>query len=125
MSRRSDSRCTRTSWTAAIDPVDRGSIDASSALLYGIGASLEATRRIGASSSSKAALGDPVGDPGAEAAVGPVLLDDHGAVGLGDRGQQRVEVERADGAQVDHLGVDLLLGASFSAAASVALSDRE
>ena len=62
-----------------------GSIEASSARLYGIGASLAATRRIGASSSSKAALVDPVGDAGAEAAVGPVFLDDHGAVGLDDR----------------------------------------
>ncbi len=52
-----DLRCTqmyRTSWTAAMIRLTEGSIDCSSALLYGIGASLEATRRIGASSSSKA-----------------------------------------------------------------------
>ena len=55
-------------------------------------------------------LVDPVGDPGAEAAVRPVFLDDHGPVGLDDRVQERVEVERPDGAEVDHLGVDALGG---------------
>jgi hypothetical protein len=38
---------------------------------------------------------------GADAAVGPALLDDHGAVGLADRLEDRVEVERAQRARVE------------------------
>jgi hypothetical protein len=38
-----------------------------------------------------------------------VLLDDQHAVGLAHGGEDRVLVERADGAQVDDLGVDVVL----------------
>ena len=71
------------------------------------------------------ALGDPIGDPGAEPAIRPVFLDDHGAVGLDDRGQQRVEVERADRCGGRSPRRRCPPRPSFSAAASVALSERE
>src|SRR3954471_13633311 len=45
----------------------------------------------------------------AHASVRPALLDDHRAVGLLDRLQDRVEVERAQGARIDHLGADVVL----------------
>src|SRR6188768_980759 len=45
----------------------------------------------------------------AHAAVGPALLDDHDPVGLLDRLEDRVEVERPQRARVDHLGVDVVL----------------
>ncbi len=41
--------------------------------------------------------------------MGPALLDDHAAVGLGDRAQHGVEVERAQRAGVDHLGLHAVL----------------
>ena len=46
---------------------------------------------------------------GADAAVRPALLDDHAAVRLADRVEDRVEVERAQRARVDHLGLDAVL----------------
>ena len=49
------------------------------------------------------------GEVGADAAVRPALLDDHAAVGLAHRGEDRVEVERAQGARVDDLGLDAVL----------------
>ncbi len=63
----------------------------------------------GASSSSKATLHDPVRDAGPQPAVGPVFLDDHGAVSLGTDRTERVEIERPHGAKVDHFGVDVFL----------------
>jgi hypothetical protein len=41
--------------------------------------------------------------------VRPALLDDHAPVGLAHRVEDRVEVERAQRARVDHLGLDLVL----------------
>ena len=46
----------------------------------------------------------------ADAAVRPALLDDHRAVRLPHGLEDRVEVERAQRARVDHLGLDLVLG---------------
>ena len=43
---------------------------------------------------------------GAEAAGARRLVHDHAAAGLLDRGVDRVDVERHQRAQVDHLGVD-------------------
>src|SRR3712207_7002708 len=43
---------------------------------------------------------DERGEVRADAAVGPALLDDHRAVGLADRLEDRVEVERAQRARV-------------------------
>ena len=40
----------------------------------------------------------------------PALLGDDQAVGLGDRPQHGLAVERPDGAQVDHLALDPLAG---------------
>src|SRR3712207_7565776 len=54
-------------------------------------------------------LRDERGEIRAAAAVGPALLDDHGAVGLADRLEDRVEVERAQRARVDDLRLDLVL----------------
>src|SRR3954447_20013580 len=54
---------------------------------------------------------DERGEVRADAAVRPALLDDHAAVGLADAGQDRVEVERAQRARVDDLGLDAVLGA--------------
>src|ERR687895_1552456 len=45
----------------------------------------------------------------ANAAVRPALLDDHGAVGLLDGPEDRVEVERTERPRVDHLRLDLVL----------------
>src|SRR5918992_701248 len=52
---------------------------------------------------------DQRGEVGAHAAVRPALLDDHGAVRLLDGLENRVEVERAQRAGVDHLRLDLVL----------------
>src|SRR3712207_7056977 len=41
---------------------------------------------------------------------GPALLDDHAAVRLRDRGQDRLQVQRAQRARVDDLGLDPVLG---------------
>ena len=42
-------------------------------------------------------------------AMRPALFDDDDAVGLANRVQDRVEVERAQGSRVDHLGLDVVL----------------
>ena len=60
----------------------------------------------------------------AKLAGAPALVDDHGAVGAADRLERSVAiVERAQGAQVDDLGVDAvrgeLLGGGEGASASV------
>src|ERR671915_403997 len=52
---------------------------------------------------------DQRGEVGAHAAVRPTLLDDHGAVGLLDGLEDGVEVERAQGAGIDPLRLDLVL----------------
>ena len=51
-------------------------------------------------------LGDQGREVGAHPAVRPALLDDHRPVGLAHRLKDRVEVERAQGAGIDHLGLD-------------------
>ncbi len=50
------------------------------------------------------------GELGAHAEGRPALLDRDQAVGLLDRGDDGLDVERADRAQVDHLGRDAVLG---------------
>src|SRR5215207_3250742 len=52
---------------------------------------------------------DQRGEVRADAAVRPALLDDHAAVGLAHRLEDRVEVERAQRARVDYLRLDLVL----------------
>ena len=51
-------------------------------------------------------LVDRLGDLAADAAHRPGLVDDEQAMGLPDARDDRVDVERHDGAQVDHLGLD-------------------
>jgi predicted nucleic acid-binding protein len=41
--------------------------------------------------------------------VRPALLDDHAAIRLRDRREDRVEIEWAQRARIDHLGVDAVL----------------
>jgi hypothetical protein len=53
---------------------------------------------------------DQRGEVRPDPAVRPTLLHDHRAVGLLDRGEDRVEVERPQRTWVDHLGLDLVLG---------------
>src|SRR5206468_163306 len=56
------------------------------------------------------ALHDGRGDLGAGAEAPRRLVDDDGAAGLGDRGDDRLAVERGDREQVDDLGLDPVLG---------------
>ncbi len=53
---------------------------------------------------------EAIGDLGADAAVRPALVGDHGAVGAGHALHERLFVERAERAHVDDLGLDALLG---------------
>ena len=48
------------------------------------------------------------GDLGADAALGPTVLDRHDAAGLLDGGEDRVPVEGSDGPEVDDLRIDPL-----------------
>ena len=56
---------------------------------------------------------DLVGELRADSAEGAVLFDDEGAIGFGDRAADRVHVEGADGAEVDHFGLDIEFGFDF------------
>ena len=53
---------------------------------------------------------DAGGELGGDAVGRPALLDAEGAVGLGDRGGDGLDVERAQAAEVDDLDRDALLG---------------
>mmetsp|Transcript_7939 Transcript_7939/g.32156 ORF Transcript_7939/g.32156 Transcript_7939/m.32156 type:complete len:421 (+) Transcript_7939:335-1597(+) len=54
-------------------------------------------------------LHDHGGNLRADASLGPALLDDDDAVGLADARGDGVPVQRAQGPEVDHLGLDTLL----------------
>src|SRR3989442_740717 len=58
----------------------------------------------------ESALHDGRGDLGAGPEDSRRLVDDNGAAGLADRGDDRLAVERGDREQVDHLGLDPVLG---------------
>ena len=68
------------------------------------------SRRIGASRSSKPWSARPGGDLGAEAERREGLVDDQQPSGLGDRLEDRVEIERGDRPRVDQLDRDALAG---------------
>ena len=57
----------------------------------------------------EADLLDPRRELGGDAVARPALLDADGAAGLGDRGGDGLDVERAQRAQVDDLGADAVL----------------
>src|SRR6478735_3479689 len=52
------------------------------------------------------AIGDRRGDLGADTVGQPIVFGDDGAAGLADGFDNRVAVQRAKAAQVDHLGAD-------------------
>ena len=55
-------------------------------------------------------LGKEGRDLGADSAEGLVLVDQHGAMGLGHGVEDGLLVERTDGAEIDDLGLDAVLG---------------
>ena len=63
-------------------------------------------------------------DFGADARLLPAFLDHDAAAGLLHRGDHRLGVHRPQGAQVDHLGLDVLLGELFGGLERVAHADR-
>ena len=65
------------------------------------------------------------GDLGADAGERPALLDRDEAVGLLDRRDDGLDVERAQGAQIDHLGLDALLRQLLGGLAARACTMRE
>ena len=73
----------------------------------------------------EALLHDLGGDLGADAGKRPAFLGAHDPVGLLQRGQDRVDIERPDCAQVDHFGLDAVLGQLVGRLERLGDHDRE
>ena len=85
-----------------------GSAASSRCLAYGIGTSALHTRSTGRVEVVERLLHDPRADLGRDRAAAPALVDDDRAVRAAHRPDDRLVVERAQRAQVDHLGLDRL-----------------
>ena len=99
----------KTRFTAATTFAGSALAAFSSCLLYGMGTSAPVTRENWRIELIEDFSLDRVHDLGTDSRKGPALLDDYTAVGLCYRVEHRLSIQRSDGSQVEHFGIDPVL----------------